>query len=315
VSVVTVALPVLDGGSLLAEVLEAVSGQQVDATIELLVADSGSRDGSRELAHERGATVIDVPLGEFSHGGTRNQLVRHARGSHVAFLTQDSVPADSHWLSRLLEGFSLAADVALVFGPYRPRPGASPMVRRELQRFFESFAPDGRPRVDRAGSPDEGLGLGRRPFFTDANGCLSRAAWEHVPFRDVAYAEDQALARDMLAAGYAKAYHPDAAVVHSHDYPPFAYFRRCFDEWRALAEVHGHRAPAGPVRAGLIVQREVRDDLALLRAEGSSGWAVPTGALASLRHHALRVAGAALGSRSHRLPPAVRRRLSLEGRE
>ena len=43
------------------------------------------------------------------------------------------------------------------------------------------------------------------------------------------------LARDMLAAGLAKAYVPDAAVIHSHDLPPLQAFRRYFDDFRALA--------------------------------------------------------------------------------
>jgi hypothetical protein len=34
-----------------------------------------------------------------------------------------------------------------------------------------------------------------------------------------------------------------------------------------------------------------------------------------LRHHGIRVTGAALGSRADRLPAGVRRRLSIEGRE
>jgi glycosyltransferase involved in cell wall biosynthesis len=310
---VTVAIPVLNGGRRLEEVLTAVRGQRLDRDVELLVADSGSTDGSRELARRHRATVIEVPLGEFSHGGTRNLLGLRAAGAHVAFLTQDAVPGDERWLARLLEAFDLADDVGLAFGPYRPRPEASPMVRRELTEMFASFSPDGRPRLDRADSGDMGLGLGRRRFFTDANGCISRTALEQVPFRDVAYAEDQLLAADMLSAGYAKAYHPGAVVTHSHDYPPPTLLRRCFDEWRALREVHGYVAP-GPLRSALIVQRSVRDDLAMLRREGTGGAALGSAALASTAHHTARAAGAALGSRADRLPARVRRGLSLEGR-
>ena len=122
------------------------------------------------------------------------------------------------------------------------------------------------------------------------------------------------LARDMLAAGYAKAYHPGAAVIHSHEYPPRALLKRCFDEWRGLAEAHHHVAPASPIRGALTVQREVRDDVLAERDAGRSANELLRVAALSLRHHAIRYAGAALGSRAERLPAGLRRRLSLEGR-
>ena len=198
---VTVALPVRNGGALLGDVLTAVRAQDVE--LELLVIDSGSTDGSQELARRHGARVVEIPHAEFSHGGTRNRLMELAGGDHVAFLTQDSVPAGPGWLGALLGGFALADDVALSFGPHLPRPDASPMVRRELRELFARF---GDERVDRGANA-----LGPATFFSSANGAVARWAWERVPFRPVGYAEDQALARDMLAAGLAKAYVPEAA--------------------------------------------------------------------------------------------------------
>ena len=264
---VTVAIPVRNGGSLLREVLVAVRAQRLDRPVELLVADSGSTDGSRDLAGRLGAELIDIPPGEFSHGATRNLLAERSCGSHVAFLTQDAVPADERWLARLLQGFRDGEDVGLVFGPYRARADASLMVRRELDEWFGSLPT----------AAERGLGHApdvRRSFFTDANGCLARAAWERVPFRPVAYAEDQLLARDMLAAGYAKVYRPDAAVIHSHQHSPLEQFRRSFDEWRGLREVRAIAVPPTPGAAVLGVQRAVRDDVALARAEGQRGAAL-----------------------------------------
>jgi GT2 family glycosyltransferase len=311
---VSVAIPVRNGGALLAETLAAVRSQRLDREVELLVADSGSTDGSRALAERHGAVVIDVEPGDFSHCGTRGLLAQRASGAHVAFLTQDSVPAGERWLARLLEGFELAERVALVYGPYRARPDASAMVRRELDAWFRSLSPDGSPRVSRGlPGPSDPDGI-RRLFFTDANGCADRRALEQVPFRQIAYAEDQQLARDMLAAGYATVYLPDAAVVHSHDYGSLDLFRRSFDEWRGLREVHGIAAPLGPVRNSLAVQRQLRDDLGLLRREGAGVAVLARAAPASLLHHLLRAAGAALGSRAAALPPWLRRACSLERR-
>jgi glycosyltransferase involved in cell wall biosynthesis len=52
-----------------------------------------------------------------------------------------------------------------------------------------------------------------------------------------------------------------------------------------------------------------------LRAQGVDGRALVKPLLVSGRHHAGRMAGSIIGTRADRLPPALRRRLSLEGRE
>jgi glycosyltransferase involved in cell wall biosynthesis len=298
---VTVAIPVRDGGELLKRTLVALARQTV--AHELLVCDSGSRDDSPALARAHGARVIEIAPVHFSHGGTRNLLIEQARGEHVALLSQDAEPASEHWLGELLSGFALADDVGIVFGPYLPRPEAAPAVRCELEGWFRSLAPDGCARVERLDEHERALRggelvrqrdwelVGRRGFFTDANAAIARAAWQRAPFRTVSYAEDRLLALDVLRAGYAKAYVPAAGVLHSHDYTPSQQLCRAFDEWRGLREVYGWRQPLAPRRL-----------LGELQSGGLS------------RHNVARLSGALLGSRAERLPPRLRRALSLEGR-
>jgi glycosyltransferase involved in cell wall biosynthesis len=313
---VSVAIPVRNGGASLAGVLAALAAQTVEH--ELVVCDSGSSDGSLELARSHGARVLEIAPASFSHGGTRNLLVDAARGKHVALLTQDSEPADERWLERLLGGFALADDVAIVYGPYRPRPGASAAVRIELERWFHSLSPGGSPELERLAEHERSLPVlelvGRRGFFSDANACLARAAWERVPFREVPYAEDRVLAIDMLRAGYAKAFMPGAAVIHSHDYTAVEQLRRSFDEWRGLREVYGWREPASPAHLLSQLRGELGQTRRELLAQGASP-ASRRRALAEVtRHHVLARAGALLGSRADRLPAVVRRGLSLERR-
>jgi glycosyltransferase involved in cell wall biosynthesis len=321
-SLVTVALPTLNGAATLERTLAAVRAQQLPGSgeVELLVCDSGSRDGSVAIARRFGAELVEIASESFSHGGTRNLLMARSQGEHVAFLTQDAEPADPAWLARLLSGFALADDVALSFGPYEPRPQASPMVARELTEWFASFSPDGSPRIDRLAASERDLPalalFGARGFFTDANGCVARAAWESVPFRAVPYAEDHVLAHDMLRAGYAKAFVPGAAVLHSHDYAPGEWLRRSFDEARALRDVYGFVPALDPRTLALTLRGRVGADWRWGRARGiASG---PCGAFAllvrSFAHHALRITGSLLGARADRLPAGVVRRLSLEAR-
>ena len=179
----------------------------------------------------------------------------------------------------------------------------------ELERWFASLSGDGSPQLERLGEHERSLPvvelLGRRGFFTDANACLSRAAWERVPFREVAYAEDRVLAIDMLRAGYAKVFVPAAAVLHSHDYSTAQELRRCFDEWRGLREVYGWREPASPAH----MLRQLRGQLGQARRELSSAGVPAAERRATLaavsRHHVARLTGAVLGSRADLLPPRV----------
>jgi glycosyltransferase involved in cell wall biosynthesis len=315
---VTVAIPVRNGGAALDETLSAVKSQEHGArSVQLLVCDSGSTDGSPALARAHGAEVVEIEPEEFSHGGTRNLLMKRAEGSHVAFLSQDATPANERWLDHLLDGFALADDVALVFGPYLPRPDASIPVARELADWFRLLSPDGGPRVDRLTVSERDLPardlLGVRGFFTDANGCIARGAWEAVPFRPIAYAEDHVLAHDMLRAGFAKAYIPNASVIHSHEYSAWDWLRRSFDEARAMREVYGFNEPGQLRPAALRIWGRVGADLRWAaehdRAEYSIGLAASSAWL-----HLMRAVGTALGTRFERLPSAAVRRLSLEGR-
>ncbi|HWF35185.1 MAG TPA: hypothetical protein VG295_07425, partial [Solirubrobacteraceae bacterium] len=147
--------------------------------------------------------------------------------------------------------------------------------------------------------------LGARGFFTDANGCVARSAWESVPFRPVPYAEDHVLAHDMLRAGYAKVYAPDAAVIHSHEYTGWGWLRRSFDEARALREVYGFVEPVAPLKVWGLVGADWR----YARGAGHASGAVLA---RSTLYHSLRVTGALLGSRADRLPAVLVRHLSLE---
>lgn len=313
----TVAIPVRDGLPWLEGVLAALARQTREH--ELLICDSGSEDGSVELARRHAARVVEISPGDFGHGRTRNLLMSEASGRHVAFLTQDAEPADPQWLGSLLGGFELAPDVGLVYGPYVARPGAAFAVRSELERWFESLSAGGVPIVERLQADEREharrLLLGRRGFFADANACIAREAWERVPFRDVAYAEDRALALDMMLAGYAKCYVPGAAVLHSHDYSPIEQLRRSFDESRGLHEVFGWREPADPRRLVGQLRGEIGQARRELRAERAEARTRAATLAAVSCHHLMRLLGAALGSRAEALPASLRRRLSLEQRD
>ncbi len=129
----------------------------------------------------------------------------------------------------------------------------------------------------------------RRPPGSRAPTCAWRGrAWRRTPFRDVAYAEDQALLRDIGGGVFVR----DAAVVHGHAYgtvgslPPL--LRRVPRAARAL-RLDGAGAARGSWREPCAPRCAATAPRAARRGR-------------SLQWHAARVLGAALGTRADRLP-------------
>jgi O-antigen biosynthesis protein len=300
---VSAVIPVKDGARYLREVLAALAREGVD---EVLVIDSGSRDDSVAIALAAGATVLEIPPAEFGHGRTRNLGAEHASGDVIAFLTQDATPAPG-WLRAIRDALALSDDVGAVFGPHRPRPDTSPMIARELTEFFATFAPhNAPPRLFGGGDPT---------FLSNVNAAYRRGCWEEIRFADVDYSEDQAFGRALAShPRWRKAYHPRAAVLHAHDYPPLEFMRRYFDEYRGLRETIGHIEPFGFRSALRDVRGLVAADRAFMVGNGLGRPERARWTARALLHHGGRKAFSALGSRAHALPPATQRALSLERR-
>lgn len=239
---VSVVIPVKNGGPLLTEVLRAILDQETPWPFEVLVIDSGSRDGSQDRTRELGVRLHQIPPTEFGHGRTRNLGVSLTSGEFVAFLTQDALPADRHWLSALVAPMELAGDVAGVFGPHLAYQDCNPITARELGLHFQGFGDS--PNVVRLDDPDRyARDPGYRQFlhyFSSNNACIRRSVWEHLPLPDVDFAEDQLWAQKAVEAGYAKGYAPDARVYHSHNFGVREGYRRAFDESRALKRLFGY---------------------------------------------------------------------------
>ncbi len=89
---ISVIIPVKDGGDDLRRCLDGIAGQSIDQPVELLVIDDNSRDGSRELARSQGARVLEVGPSEFLHGATRNRAAQEAKGDVLVFTSQDAYP-------------------------------------------------------------------------------------------------------------------------------------------------------------------------------------------------------------------------------
>ncbi|PZR66947.1 MAG: glycosyl transferase family 2, partial [Solirubrobacterales bacterium] len=173
--VISVVIPVKDGGADLSRCLGAIESQVIGDEVEVVIVDSGSTDGSVELARAHGACVREIAPHEFSHGAARNVGARAATGDLLVFISQDAYPVDEHWLERLTRPLRAQSDVAGVYGRQLPHSGARPP-----EVYFLDFLYGPRARRQRAPAVAD-LSM-EATLFSNVNAAMSRAIWERFPF-------------------------------------------------------------------------------------------------------------------------------------
>ena len=145
---ISILIPVQNGGDDLRRCLDAIARQQVDDDVETIIVDHHSTDGTPEYARSRGARVVEIGHSEFGHGATRNLAAREARGEVLVFTVKDAYADDELWLSRLCDALRSDETLAGVYGRQIPHDGASPP-----EQFFLDFLYGPEPRVQRAERP------------------------------------------------------------------------------------------------------------------------------------------------------------------
>jgi rhamnosyltransferase len=295
--VISVVIPVKNGGADLERCLAGIAMQRIDEEVEVIVVDSGSHDGSPARARATGARVYEIPAEEFGHGRTRNLGVELSQGDLVAFTSQDAVADGGLWLARLAAAARSGPDVAGAYGRQLPHPDARPP-----ERFFLDFLYGPEPRLQRL-DPAGDLTF-EVTLFSNVNAAIPRAILERFPFRDdLTMSEDQEWSRRVLREGYGLVYEPGAAVRHSHAYTMRTAFRRFFDSGVSAQHsyVEGAESRAALRRAG---GRYAREELAWLWRTGRRRW-IPYTVVYELG----KFAGLQLGLRHERLPRGLVRRL------
>ena len=238
---VSLVIPTLNAGPRFHEVLAALEVQDVEGGCELLVVDSGSTDGTPEAAEAAGARVERIDPATFGHGRTRNLAIGRTSGELVALLTQDAVPMDPSYLSSLFGAFR-RGNVDGVFSRQFPRPDCDPILTERLMRWSASRdTPE--LKVLAPGDPERARALFQAlppierylsAAFDNVASAVRRSTWERIPFPDVDFGEDVAWGREVLLAGGALAFEPDARVEHSHRISMLREFRRIYADHRNL---------------------------------------------------------------------------------
>lgn len=197
---VSVVIRVKDEAATIAQVLDAVMGQDL-APGEVILVDSGSTDGTLEIAGRYPVKVQEMNPAEFTFGAALNLGFGLARGELLVSLNADAIPASTAWLRGLVSPLANSS-VAGAYGRQLAMDDSWPIVRYSMESLY-----DGRRRRHVA-----------RPRFSNVNSCVRREVWQQFPFHELwTGCEDADWARRVVKHGYRLEYVPGAAVKHSHN--------------------------------------------------------------------------------------------------
>lgn len=232
----SVVIPTKDRAPALARTLAALEAQQVgDASVEAIVVDNGSGDGTVEQVRGRAAgAAIPIRLLEHPDGGpaaARNAGVEAASGEVILFLGDDTEPEGRGLLRAHLDLHAARPEETYgVLGriTWSPRSPVTPFMR---------WLENGGPQFH-YGELDPGP-VDAASYFYSSHASVKRSIFERVGgFEErfpTAAVEDTELGVRLADADLELDYHPDLLVLHDHPTTPAQSLRRSVAVGRSAA--------------------------------------------------------------------------------
>lgn len=211
---ISVIIPVKNGAATLEQCLKSIKEQTV-TDIEIIVLDSMSTDGSREIAYMFGAKIISISDGTFNHGLTRNVGVQNASGNFLFFTVQDAWIAENFMLEKMAQHFSNSEIMAVA--------GHQALPHEADKNPLMWFKPYSEPQIviKKLHNLNEMEGINQQQqahliAWDNVVAMYRKEALLHLPFVETEMSEDWVWCRDALLEGWTMIYDPSILVYHYH---------------------------------------------------------------------------------------------------
>ena len=241
-SPVSVVIRTYNEASRIERLLLGLRQQTVEA--EVIVVDSGSTDGTAEIAEAHGVRVEHIAPEEFSFGRSLNRGFAASSGDFVVAASAHVYPLRVDWLERLTEPPDRDPLVGLAYG----RQVGVEQSRYAERRIFEQAFP-----LASNWNQDD-------PFCNNANSALRRSEWTRQPFDEsLTGLEDLAWAKHALERGCRIAYVAEAPIAHVHDESFQQVLHRFQREAVAYRQIFPEQGLGGVWAASLFARNVVSD--------------------------------------------------------
>ena len=202
---VSIIIRTLNEASHLPELFKLIH-QQSYQNYETVVVDSGSYDGTKEIARQFSDKLLTIEQDNFTFGFAINYGIKHSSGELACIVSAHTIPTDSNWLKELVSAFnsdSLHNGVAMSYG----RQVGDPISNFSEKMDFKSHFGLVEMKQSR---PDY--------FCNNANALIRKDLWIDHPFDEsLTGLEDIEWSKYWLDQGYKVVYKPNACIIHIHN--------------------------------------------------------------------------------------------------
>jgi 2-desacetyl-2-hydroxyethyl bacteriochlorophyllide A dehydrogenase len=198
----------------LPELLIAIREQRY-GDYETVVVDSGSIDGTLEIAAKAADRVIPIQSSDFTFGYSLNVGIQQAQGRFIVIVSAHTRPVDADWLAELVQPLH-DAQTAMVYGRQLGGVTSKFSEIQDMQRTFGSQRRILKP-------PNF--------FANNANSAIRKRLWHEHPFDETLLGlEDVEWAKYWMERDYHVIYEPRAALYHIHEETWWQVRRRYYRE-------------------------------------------------------------------------------------
>ena len=215
--------------------------------VELIVIDSGSADGSVDVAKSHGAKVIQIPSESFNHGATRQLGVHHASGEYVVYTVDDVVPSSDYWLFKVVAAFEANSDLSVITARQLITEDADLYSRWANETGYEAYGLTADTKYSMT-SPDLfdllPVPMKRRmSFVDDVCACYRKESLLRYGFASLANGEDVDIGARMARAGERLGFLNTAGVYHWHSGRPGLLLEAQLQRGKNVCRRFGRRTP------------------------------------------------------------------------
>ena len=232
---VSIIIPTYNAGEELRFLIELLKSQTGIGKVEIIIVDSGSSDGTAELAEKMGAVVLRIAQSEFTHSFSRNLGAKNATGEYLLFMTQDALPTGNTWIHSLMKPI-IQDNVVAVSCRETPKPECdllgriSNWIHNEYMGILQS------DRIMQLPEQNNYESIRKNAQLNDVANLIRKDIFTQFWYQGN-YAEDLDLGIRLIQAGYQLSLLSSVQVIHSHTRPAVYHLKRSIVDNLALKKI------------------------------------------------------------------------------